>query len=225
MGLRLFHITEFAQSSMFTPAVQRESRHPFSLMLWISLWLATACNLPLWQRLWQIPELGLGGFLWSATLLTLMMVLGLCAILSLFNWQHGLLRMLLTLLLLASALNTHLLLQAGRFVDMAMLRDPLQALRPFLGWPMLLPMFVLAILPSFWVWSTPLRRIRMSRRLSQNFYFLLAVLTLLGGLWLLSLSQLQPLLRTHPQLGHLITPGNTLLSVAKALGGERWRLP
>lgn len=224
MGLRLFHITEFAESSMFTPATQRESMHPFALMLLVCLWVALVGNLPLWQRLWNVPGLGAGQLLWISIILALMMTCALSILSSLLNWRF-VVKLALTLLLLLSAVNTDLLFKHGKFIDAALLHRPLSELKPMMDWQLLLLVTALGLIPSFWVWRMPLRRMTFRRNLTQNMAFFMISCTLLVGLLLVSLNNVLPQLRAQPQLRHLINPFNSLHSFSEALSGKKLQLP
>jgi lipid A ethanolaminephosphotransferase len=224
MGLRLFHITEFAESSMFTPATQRESMHPFALMLLISLWVALAGNLPLWQRLWSLPGLGGAQLLWITIILALMMTCALGMLSSLLNWRF-VVKLALTVLLLLSAVNTDLLFKHGKFIDAALLHRPLSELKPLMDWQLLLLVTALGLIPSFWVWRVPLRRMTFQRNLTQNMIFFTASCALLVGLLLISLNNVAPQLRTQPQLRHLLNPFNSLHAFGEALSGKKLQLP
>ena len=85
MSLRLFHVTEFAQS-MLSPADQREARHPAQLLLLASLWLALAGNLPLWRELARLP-MDFGSLLWIGLCFGLLTTAALGVLLSLLNWS------------------------------------------------------------------------------------------------------------------------------------------
>ena len=46
------------QSSSTAPSAPRRALHPAWVVALISLWLATACNLPLWQEVARLPGQG-----------------------------------------------------------------------------------------------------------------------------------------------------------------------
>lgn len=214
MGLRLFHVTEFAQS-MLSPADQREARHPAVLLLLASLWLAIAGNGPLWRELARLP-MDFGPLLWIALCFGLLATAALGALLSLLNWPW-VLKTVITLLLWLVALNS-LLLWAGH----SHLRASLQAgtLQTILGqlralplWHTLMVFGVLALAPSIWIWQLSLRRVALASRLPQNLLLLLAFVCLLGGVWFLGRQALLPLLQDQPRWLELLSPFNSLLSL------------
>ena len=219
MTVKLFHLTEFAES-LLSPETQRQASHPFLLMLIANFWLAGVCNFLFWREFFRLPDLSLWQTTWLGLCLLLMMVAALSAFMSLLNWR-GVLKTVIVLLLLLAAFNVHL--QAGRnpFVNVATLSQPLSdtyaALRA--GWSMqaFLTVMALAVVPAIWFVKTPVRRIAVPGTLVQNFLFCMASLIVLAGLWLTSVKQIQPLMKSQPQLQQFINPFNSLWSFGQAL--------
>ncbi len=214
MGLRLFHITEFAQS-MLTPADQREARHPAWLLLLACLWLALAGNLPLWRELARLP-MDFGALLWIALCFGLLTTAALGALLSLLNWP-GLLKIVITVLLWLVALNSLLLWAGHGYLRPGVLADALPAvlaqLRALPWWQTGLVFGLLALLPTLWLWQLSLRRVAMASRMPQNLLLLLLFVCLLGLVWFLGKQTLLPLLQDQPRWLELLSPFNTLLSL------------
>ena len=214
MGLRLFHITEFAQS-MLSPAAQRESHHPAMLLLLASLWLAVAGNFPLWRELARLPMDG-GQLLWIGLCFGLLTLAVLGTLLSALNWP-GLLRIVITLLLWLSALNSvllwaghpalHLSLQPAHWPPL------LSQLRAIALWQLLLVFGLLALAPTLWLWQVRVRRVALLHRLPQNLLLLAIFAGLLALVWLLARQSLLPLLQDQPRWLELLSPFNTLLSL------------
>jgi lipid A ethanolaminephosphotransferase len=217
MAVRLFHLTEFAESALLTPQAQREATHPFILLLAIGTWLATATNLPLWFALLRetMPEAGRPW--WLGAGLVVLGAVALCAGLTLVAWRWTLKPVLISLLLLA-ALNTHLMLKHGMYLDAAAITRALKAhwpeVRTFVSWQLVATVTILGVLPAMLVWRQPLRRRTPQQVLRQN----LLLLGLLGGLlfawWHLATPEL-----FHYVDGHrsLLNPFNSLLSLGSAL--------
>ncbi len=214
MSLRLFHVTEFAQS-MLSPADQREARHPAQLLLWASLWLALAGNLPFWRELIRLPMDG-GSLLWIALCFGLLATAALGALLSMLNWPW-LLKAVITLLLWLVALNSLLLWAGHGYLSASLQPDKVQAvwaqLRALPLWQPLLAFGLLAVVPSVWIWQLSLRRVALASRLPQNMLLLLVFVCLLGLVWFLGKSALLPLLQDQPRWLELLSPFNTLLSL------------
>lgn len=216
MGLRLFHITEFAQS-MLSPAAQRESRHPALLLLLASLWLALAGNFPLWRELARLPIDG-GQLFWLGLCFALLTTALLGALLSLCNWP-GLLRSLIIVLLWLTALNS-LLLWSGHgalrlSLQPAFWQTLITQLRAIPVWQQLLVFGLLALAPTVWLWQVRLRRVAFMYRLPQNLVLLVLFTALLALVWFGARQALLPLLQDQPRWLELLNPFNTLLSVRR----------
>ncbi|MCZ8292321.1 MAG: phosphoethanolamine transferase domain-containing protein [Hylemonella sp.] len=214
MSLRLFHVTEFAQS-MLSPADQREARHPAQLLLWASLWLALTGNLPFWRELIRLP-MDVGSLLWIGLCFGLLTTAALGALLSLLNWPW-LLKAVITLLLWLVALNSLLLWAGHGYLSSNLPPGKVQAiwtqLRALPLWQPLLAFGLLALVPSVWMWQLSLRRVALASRLPQNMLLLLIFVCLLGLVWFLGKSALLPLLQDQPRWLELLSPFNTLLSL------------
>jgi glucan phosphoethanolaminetransferase (alkaline phosphatase superfamily) len=214
MSLRLFHITEFADS-MLTPAAQREARHPALLLLLASFWLALAGNFPLWRELSRLPMEG-GTFVWIALCFALLTAAALGLLLSLLNWPW-LLKAVITVLLWLAALNTLLLWAGHAYLSTGTVPQGLPTvvaqLKALPLWQLLLVPGVLALAPSLWIWQLSLRRVAVPSRLPQNLLLALLCTCLLAAVWFAGRGALLPLLQDQPRWIELISPFNTLLSL------------
>lgn len=212
MGLRLFHITEFAQS-MLSPAAQRESRHPALLLLLASLWLAVAGNLPLWRELVRLPMDG-AQLLWIALCFGLLTTAVLGALLSVLNWPW-LLKLVITGLLWLGALNTLLLWAGHPPLRLAPATWPplVAQVRALPLWLSLLVFGLLALGPTLWLLSVRLRRVVLLHRLPQNLLLLTVFALVLALVWFSGRTALLPLLQDQPRWLELLSPFNTLLSL------------
>jgi glucan phosphoethanolaminetransferase (alkaline phosphatase superfamily) len=214
MSLRLFHITEFADS-MLTPAAQREARHPALLLLLASFWLALAGNFPLWRELSRLPMEG-GTFVWIALCFALLTAAALGLLLSLLNWPW-LLKAVITLLLWLAALNTLLLWAGHAYLSTGVIPQGLPTvvaqLKALSLWQLLLVPGLLALAPSLWMWQLSLRRVALPSRLPQNLLLALLCTCVLAAVWFAGRGALLPLLQDQPRWIELISPFNTLLSL------------
>ncbi len=217
-SLKLFRSTEFANSVQFSPAVQRIATHPFWIALLASTWLATAGNYVLWRELMRPPELGAIQGLWLGLRLALLIVAALCALLSLVSWRWTFKPALIVLFFMA-ALGTHIMLTQGSVIDASAVLKVLQT-RPrlifqgLLSWQAGITFMVLAVLPSLWLWRTPIRRIPALWNFLQNAIFLVIAGTVLAGVWFASADDVSGLLGRLPQLRHMTNPLNTLAALA-----------
>lgn len=220
MALRLFHVTEFAQSSI-SPAAQRSSWHPTTVLVLISLWITSAGNLPLWREISRAPEAALAGHgVFSLSLyFALLCFTSLGLLLTVVNWAP-LLKLVVTVLLWLTALNTELLWtgQTALLLDVAHLHDNLGALithisrRPW--WQHLLCLGLLAALPTLWLWNINIRRVRLSRRFPQNLLMTLVWAIALAAIWFVGRNSLLPVLQNTRWID-LLSPFNTLLSLVQ----------
>ncbi|QKO22220.1 phosphoethanolamine transferase domain-containing protein [Rhodoferax sp. BAB1] len=216
MSLRLFHITEFA-NSMLTPAEQREARHPALLLLLASLWLALAGNTPLWRELARLP-MDAGSFVWITLCFALLITAALGLLLSLLNWPW-LLKGVITVLLWLAALNSVLLWSGQAYLSASAVPQGLSAvlgqLRAPPLWQVGLVFAALALAPSLWLWQLSLRRIAPPIRLPQNLLLALLFTGLLAAVWFAGRNALLPLLQDQPRWLELVSPFNTLLSLRR----------
>lgn len=215
MGLRLFHITEFAQS-MLSPASQREALHPAGLVLLASLWLAVAGNLPLWHELGRQP-MDAPQLWWTGLCFALMTTGALMALLSAFNWRGALLRLAITVLVWLAALNTLLLWSHNAYVHPALLQLPWsQGLGQLRNQPvslLLLGLGLLGVLPTVLLWRARVQRVAAPRMLPQNLLLFFLGTVLMAIVWFSGRQALLPLLQDTPRWLALLTPFNTLLSL------------
>jgi len=220
MALRLFHITEFAESRLLSPASQREANHPFVLVLLFSLWLASICNLALWQALSRLPDLGTGAAWRIGIGLTLMMTCALVMLLSLFNWRWTL-KFSLTLLLLLAAFNVHFMLTQGTSINADLIRrilhSPGAQVRALLGWQFFIIALLLGVVPVILLWQIPVRRTLLLPNLMQNLALFASAGLALAGLWLLNHQTLSTLLNNQPQLRQLLNPFHLIQSLVHGL--------
>lgn len=209
MSLRLFHITEFAESVMLTPERQRQALPPLFVVGLASLWLAVVCNYPLWHALAASPYQGLP-LVWLGIRLALLMLFATMLLLSLLCWRP-VFKPALALLLLMAGLNGGVMLALGRPLDPTTGLSALTAvLRQALNWQAAGVFVVLGLLPALWLWRQPLRRVPLLVNLLLNAVVLLLAGALLAGSWWLSQPDIPDLLRSQPALQQLPNPWASL---------------
>lgn len=213
MGLRLFHVTEFAQSAL-TPTAQREASHPCRLLLLASLWLAIAGNLPLWRELSRLP-MDLSQLLWIGLCIVLLSTGAMAALLTLINWPW-LLKLAVTTLWWLAVLNTALLWHAEASTPSALLqpgwRAALAQLLRGSHWQ-LAAFGILAFLPALMLWRATMRRVSLPHLLPQNILCLLLCCSFVVLVWFAGRQSLLPLIQDQPRWLELLNPFNTLLNL------------
>jgi lipid A ethanolaminephosphotransferase len=196
-------------------------RKPWSLLemvLLVSVWLATACNLPLWWALWHLPDVsGLRGMLFGGVFV-LIIASAIAALSAWLNWRWTV-RVWLSLLVLVAAFSTHYMRTYGIVVDTPMVTNVLQTdwreSRDQLSWRLVWTVLLLSG-PALWlIWRVPLKRASLPRQ------FLYNVVLFAGGLLtcvLLTLAVFQDfssLMRNHTQLRYLINPLNAVYALGE----------
>jgi lipid A ethanolaminephosphotransferase len=213
MSLRLFHVTEFAQSQLLSPAFQRTAIHPYVVVVLFSAWLASACNLPLWQALSRLSEAGAGKVWWIGIGVAVMMTCAFVMLLSVLTWRWTL-KFALTILLLLAAFNAYFMLVHSAFIDAGMinriLKNPGVQLRALLNWQLFTIVTLLGLLPAILLWRMPLRRTPLLRNLVQNLTLFVTTGIVLAGLWLYYHQMVLGLLKSQPQLRQMLNPFNML---------------
>lgn len=219
MSLKLFRNTEFVQSSLTSHTRESQALHPAALIVLASVWIAVLGNLPLWQSLMQLP--GDGGW-WVPLLrvltLTLQIALALSLLLSLLAWR-GLLKWVVVLLLILSALAT-MSMQAGvTYIDQPamgkMIHGGLRAWVARSDPTWILPGLALLVVPLLWLLPTALRRLGFFRQLLWNLGIAAVSIGLLLGSAYLFVGENQALMKAHPMLYEQINPLSSLYALAR----------
>lgn len=223
MGLKLFHITEYAQSVFLSPESQREATHPWVVLLVASVWLSLVGNWALWRALFKLPEFATSTPWGLLITLALLVMCAISLLLTVLNW-HFTLKPAITLLLLLAAFNTHLLLTQDGFLDRSLIQrmtqDPQSVLRSMGSWRLFFTVSVLGAAPAIWLWRMSIRRVTFMPNVVQNIGFLGLLGAVLCGLWLVERNVLAALMESQPRLAELINPFNTLGSLAQGLKGS-----
>ena len=221
MSLRLFHVTEFAQSQLLSPASQRNASHPYVVVLLFSLWLASIGNLALWQALYRLPDSGAGKVWWSSIVLALMMYCAVVMLLCVLNWRWTL-KLLLTLLLLLAAFNAYFMLTQNVGIDASMIKQMLKSpgaqFRALLNWQCFFIITLMGVLPIVVLRRMSVRRTTLPRTLFQNLALFAVAAIVLAGLWLSSHQMVLNLVKNQPQLRQLLNPFTVLQALGQILG-------
>lgn len=194
--------------------------HPLWLSLLTTLWLVTLPNWPLWRQVMALPEvqgtrgllfaLGMGVAIWALTHI-LALLLG---------WSR-LLKPVLSLLVISAASGTYFMLSYGIVIDASMITnvmqtDPREA-ADLLNWRMGLALLILAVLPLWLIWRTPVRKLGWKRALFTQLGGI-AISALVVVLCLMAIFQdFASIMRNHTQLRYLINPLNSLYAVGSVV--------
>lgn len=194
--------------------------HPLWLSVLTTLWLVTLPNWPLWRQLMALPEvqgargllfaLGMGVAIWAITLMLTLML----------GWSR-LLKPVLSLLVVSAASGAYFMLSYGIVIDASMITnviqtDPREAADLF-NWRMVLTLLVLAALPLWLIWRTPLRALGWRRTLMTQLSAVI-VSALVAVLCLMAIFQdFASIMRNHTQIRYLINPLNSLYAVASVV--------
>jgi lipid A ethanolaminephosphotransferase len=195
----------------------RAARHPLWLLGWACLWLASAGNIALWRELTQLNLLqGARGVAFGLAVGVLLFAL-LVIVSGLLAWR-GTLKPMLTLMLIASALATHFMFTYRVVLDTSMVTNVLQThtseALELLSARLVGTVLVLGILPSVWIWRTPVRRLPWTRRALHNLGVICGGIVVAAAVVLVSFQPLSSAMRNHRHVRYLANP----LNLVNALG-------
>ncbi len=178
--VKLFHVTEFAQSMLQSPQSHRSAIHPLWVTLLVALWIATVGHWPLWQTMVLQTE---PGSIRPALTLLLAAQIGLGALvwLALTGWRW-LFKTAIAGLLIWTALGCcamGLQLASGDAIAVSpstMLRFVSQPVNwgRMLNGQCLLNVLLIAVVPGTLIWRSRIRRIPVTSRIVMNAGLLLA---------------------------------------------------
>ena len=205
----------------------RRRRSPIFLALCGSLWLGIVGNWVLFRALLGLDELrswrGAGFVLGVA----LMLVGVHLALLALAAWPRTI-KPALGVLLLAAALGTHFMARYGVVIDPTMMVNALQTdaheVADLVDASLAIDLVLLAVLPLWLLWRTPLQRLPVSAQALRNAAALVGGLWLAGGLGVVVFADLSSTMRNHKSLRYMVNPLNSVYALGR-LAGERGRHP
>ena len=183
--VKLFHVTEFAESLLQSPQSHRSSIHPLWVSLLLALWIATVGHWPLWQAIVLQTE---PGSVRATPTLLLAAQIGLGALfwLALAGWRW-LYKPAFTLLLVWAALGCcamgvqqasgeAMAISPGKLLEF--ISQPMNWGR-MLNVPCVLSVLIVTALPATLIWRGRVRRIPATSRILMNAGLLLASYVLL----------------------------------------------
>jgi lipid A ethanolaminephosphotransferase len=211
MSLRLFRITQFAESRQLTPLMQRHSMHPCLMMVLIGAWIASVCNFSLWQAVRHLPEPTQGSVLTVGLALFAAIVCAMVSMMSLFNWRY-VFKPAMTVVLLVVAMNTYVMFQEGNFIQPESLQRlfsaPVPLIKSLFNWTFLWCLGVIFGAPTLYLWQCRLRRYSVMGYLGLNLTCIAVTLFTLLCLVVWRYQGLSSLVLKNPALRALINPIN-----------------
>ena len=193
--------------------------NPSLLVLVASAWLAGPANWPLWRAVATLPDLRGPQALAFAATFGLMTWALLVALLGLLAWRATL-KPAITLLLSTAAVTAHFMGSYGVVIDPSMVVNTLgtdaREVRDLLDGRLLLSLALLAGLPLWWLWRTPVAHPAWRAAALRNAVLLVLGLCGAAVLGLIDYQDLASVMRTHKSLRYQVSPFNAIYSVARA---------
>lgn len=180
-----------------------------TLVVWLGLYLALACN---WPLCWELVRIGQGqpaDYLPSLATMGLLVACGNIALLSLTAWSRWMKPLWMAVVLIA-AVSQHYMATYGVVMDPSMLANATQTdmseVRDLLNWRLAFNLLVVAALPALVIWHARVRPARFLSQLWRNAVLLLAVAGVAAGAALAMNRELAPLMRNHTKLRYMTNP-------------------
>lgn len=189
--------------------------HPAWLLVLLSIWLASVCNLPLWWAIAALPSTtGLRGALFLLAF-SVIVAAGNLALLSVLAWGRILKPVMLVVLLMA-AFGAYFMGSYGIVIDASMLTNVLQTdvreASDLFNWRLLATVLALT-LPPVWLLRRPVRSLGVVRHVVHNLLLLLTAVVVLVASLLLVFQDFASTMRNHTQLRYLINPLNSVYAL------------
>ncbi|HEX6706972.1 MAG TPA: phosphoethanolamine--lipid A transferase [Albitalea sp.] len=192
------------------------SFNPLMLALFAALWIAALANWPLWQALARLPEMAsmrgalfIGGFALGVGALTF-------AVLALFAWRWTI-KPVIALFVVVAAVVAHFTGSYGVVIDPTMMVNVLQTdakeTLDLLSWRLFASLAVLAALPLWWLWRTPLAALPAWRQVLRNGLALVGALIVVVAIVMALFADMSATMRNHKSLRYLINPLNAFFSL------------
>lgn len=201
----------------------RSPWHPTSLLMVLSVWLATVGNAPFWMAIWKLPETQ--GFRALTTMASLWLIL-LCLLgwfVCFWVWPRWLKPAAVVLLVTVTS-SSYFMLTYGVVIDPSMLANVVQTdvreVRDLLSLSMLGAFILGVVLPGVWLWRQPVRAIGVKPLLLRQLGMALGCLLLALGLFWMSFQDIASLTRTHKHLRYMVNPFNSVYAVTRLFVGQ-----
>ena len=194
------------------------ARNPLTLAAIVSLWLASVGNWPLWRAMAELPELSsTSGLLFIASFGLMIACISL-ALLALGTWRRTF-KPMATLLLVVAALGAHFMGSYRIVIDPTMMVNVLNTdvheASDLIGWRLLLSVALVAGLPAWWLWRTPLQAMPAASQGLHNTAALVLSLCLAVALLVLNAASMSSTMRNHKSLRYMINPANSFYALGR----------
>jgi lipid A ethanolaminephosphotransferase len=189
---------------------------PVWVVVLVSFWIATVCNVALWRALARLPDLSGGQAVTVSLALALVIGLVTAGLLSLLAWRWTL-KPVIMLFCVSAAFGAYFMLAYGVVIDKSMMVNALQTdareTRDLLNWRLLATVLVLAVLPCVLLWRQHIRLQNPTRQAISNLAALLASCALLVVVLMLFFQSIASVMRNYPQVRYLINPLNSFYAL------------
>jgi lipid A ethanolaminephosphotransferase len=194
------------------------ARNPLTLAAIVSLWLASVGNWPLWRAMAELPDLAsTRGQLFIASFGLMIACISL-ALLALGAWRRSI-KPLATLLLVVAAVGAHFMGAYRIVIDPTMMVNVLHTdvheASDLIGWQLLLSVALIAGLPAWWLWRTPLKAMPAASQGLHNTAALVLAVCLAAGLLVLNAAPMSSTMRNHKSLRYMVNPANSFYALGR----------
>lgn len=194
----------------------RRPLHRAWVVVFISVWLATACNVPLWQEVARLPGQGsLRGWGFSLAFVVIVAA-GNAALLSLLAWRWTL-KPAAAVLVLMAAFGAYFMLAYGIAIDASMLVNVFQTdvkeAGDLLNWRMAGTVLLLAAPPLVWLYQRPVLHSSVARQVGHNGLLLVGSIVVVVACLLLVFQDFASSMRNNTKLRYLINPLNSVYAL------------
>ena len=201
----------------------RPSLRVESLALLISLWFTAVCNPLFWEAIVAGRSLAQGStLLFVAAVSVTVTALHFAILVLLLNrWTA---KTLLVLLIVVTAMAAYYMRQYHVYLDPSMLRNVLKTdtreASELISWSMLMPLAAYAAPPLLLVWRVRLVRRPLLRATGFRVAMLMLAVVVMSASTLLVFKEFSSLMRQKKEIRYLMTPGNYLYSLVRALSAD-----
>jgi lipid A ethanolaminephosphotransferase len=204
--------------SQFESADSAPAYNPATLLVLVSIWIASAGNLALWSELHDMGRLHSGPDIWLAMCLATIAGAALVLMTVLLAWRRTI-KPLLVFLLVATALGMHFMLSYGVVIDDTMMINVMQTdpreTRDLLNLRLFLTVALVVLPPSLWLWRVRVQHHSLLRQGLRNGLVWLAALALIVAAVMASFQSFSSLMRNHKHVRYLVNPVNSLYAIGQ----------